>query len=107
MLLTEEEHFTIVLSAIRDYIPGENDIAILIVEKVSNQIITSVDKQFSTQDIYDEVAECFNFYNDFIREKNVDLKVIDEGFYELVKQYLNMIVEEYNENIERYKKESR
>ena len=99
MLLSEEEHFTIVLSAIRDYIPGENDIAILIVEKVSNQIINSVSDEFSTQDIYNEVAECFDFYNDFIREKNIDLKIIEDGFYELVSQYLNIIVEEYNENI--------
>ena len=97
MLLSDEEHFTIILSAIRDYIPGENDIAILIVEKVSNQIITSVDKQFSTQDIYDEVVECFDTYNDFVKEKNVDLKLIEDGFYELVLQYLNIIVEEYNE----------
>lgn len=99
MLLSEEEHFTIVLSAIRDYIPGENDIAILIVEKVSNQIINSVSDEFSTQDIYNEVAECFDFYNDFVKEKNIDLKIIEDGFYELVSQYLNIIVEEYNENI--------
>lgn len=99
MLLTDEEHFTIILSAIRDYQPGENDIAILIVEKISKQIINSVDEQFSTQDIYDEVEECFDFYNAFIKEKNVDLKPIEEGFYELVKEYLNMIVGEYDENI--------
>lgn len=97
MLLTDEEHFTIILSAIRDYHPGENDIPILIVEKVSKQIINSVDKQFSTQDIYDEVEECFNFYNDFVKEKKMGLKLIDDGFFELVKEYLNMIVkEEYN-----------
>lgn len=97
MLLTDEERFTIILSAIRDYHPGENDIPILIVEKVSKQIINSVDKQFSTQDIYDEVEECFNFYNDFVKEKNMGLKLIDDGFFELVKEYLNMIVkEEYN-----------
>lgn len=99
MLLSEEEHFTIVLSAIRDYTPGENDIAILIVEKVSNQIINSVSDEFSTQDVYNEVAECFDFYNDFVKEKNIDLKIIEDGFYELVSQYLNIIVEEYNENI--------
>ena len=97
MLLTDEEHFTIILSAIRDYQPGENDIPILIVEKVSKQIINSVDKEFSTQDIYDEVEECFNFYNEFVKEKKIDLKTIDDGFFELVKEYLNIIVkEEYN-----------
>lgn len=97
MLLSDEEHFAIILSAIRDYTPGENDIAILIVEKVSTQLSSLVDKQFSTQDIYNEVAECFDFYNDFVREKKLDLKQIDDGLYELVMQYLNIIVEEYDE----------
>lgn len=99
MMLTANEHLTIILSAIRDYQPGENDIPILIVEKVCNQIPNSVDNQISTQDIYNEVEECFNFYNDFIKEKNVNLKTIEEGYYELVKEYLNIIVEEGNENI--------
>ena len=99
MMLTANEHLTIILSAIRDYQPGENDIPILIVEKVCNQIPNSVDNQISTQDIYNEVEECYNFYNDFIKEKNVNLKVIEEGYYELVKEYLNIIVEEGNENI--------
>ena len=97
MLLSDEEHFAIILSAIRDYIPGENDIAILIVEKVSTQLSSLIDKQFSTQDIYNEVAECFDFYNDFIKEKKLDLKQIEDGLYELVMQYLNIIVEEYDE----------
>lgn len=96
MLLTPNEHLTIILSSIRDYHPGENDIPILIVQKISKQLIESVDNQITTQDIYDEVEECFNFYNDFIESKNVDLEKIDDGFYELVKTYLNMIVEEYN-----------
>lgn len=96
MLLTPNEHLTIILSSIRDYQPGENDIPILIVQKISKQLIESVDNQITTQDIYDEVEECFDFYNDFIENKNVDLEKIDDGFYELVKTYLNMIVEEYN-----------
>lgn len=94
MLLSDEDHFAIIMMAIRDYIPGETDIAILIVEKVSNQIIESVSTQFSTQDIYDEVIECFNFYNDFVTEKNIDLKKIDENIYEFVRIQLNNIVEE-------------
>ena len=97
MLLSDEEHFSLILEAIRDYTPGENDIGILIVEKVSTQLRKLVSKQFSTQDIYDEVAECFDFYNDFVREKQIDLKTIEEGMYELVMEYLNMIVEEYDE----------
>ena len=87
MLLSDEEHFAIILSAIRDYTPGENDIAILIVEKVSSQLSDLIDKQFTTQDIYDEVVECFDFYNDFIKEKQIKLKTINEELYELVLAY--------------------
>lgn len=94
MILSNEEHFTIVLSAVRDYQEGKNDIPILIVEKVTNQIKESLDKQIDTQDIYDEIVEVFDYYNDFIDKKGVDLKKIQDDFYEVTKEYLNQIVEE-------------
>lgn len=68
-LLSNEEKFSIVLASIRDYKEGENDIAILIVEKISKQLIDSINYQIDTQDILDEVIECYNFYNDFIEQK--------------------------------------
>ena len=98
MLLSDEEHFAIILSAIRDYQEGVNDIPILIVEKVSAQIINCVKDSFSTQDIYDEIEECFNFFNDFIKEKDINLKPIDSGFFDLVVAYLNTVIEEYDKN---------
>ena len=94
MILSNEEHFTIVLSAVRDYQEGKNDIPILIVEKVTNQIKESLNRQIDTQDIYDEIVEVFDYYNDFIDKKGVDLKKIQDDFYEVTKEYLNQIVEE-------------
>ena len=94
MLLTDEDHLAIIIMAIRDYIPGETDVAILIVEEVSNQIIKQVNDSFTTQDLYDEIVECFDFYNDFVTEKNIDLKTIDDSIYEFVRQQLNELVEE-------------
>lgn len=94
MILSDEEHFTIVLSAVRDYQEGKNDIPILIVEKVTNQIKESLNRQIDTQDIYDEIVEVFDYYNDFIDKKGVDLKKIQDDFYEVTKEYLNQIVEE-------------
>ena len=99
-LLSNEEKFSIVLASIRDYKEGEKDIAILIVEKISKQLIDSINYQIDTQDILDEVIECYNFYNDFIEQKNVNLKTIPKEWYELVEIYLNEIVEEVN-NVER------
>lgn len=94
MILTDEEEFAIILASIRDYRQGENDIAILIVEKVCTQIFHSVDEQISTQDVYDEILECFEYYNTFVKEKNIDLQLIDDGIYDLVEFYLNEIVKE-------------
>lgn len=94
MLLSDEEHFTIILSAIRDYEEGVTDIAILIVEKVVAQIITCVDTQFTTQDILDEIEEIFNFYNDFIKEKKIDMKIIPDEMVDLVSIYINEVIQE-------------
>ena len=94
MLLSDEEHFTIILSTIRDYEEGVTDIAILIVEKVVAQIITCVDNQFTTQDILDEIEEIFNFYNDFIKEKKINMKTIPDEMVDLVSIYINEVIQE-------------
>lgn len=93
-LLSDEEKFSIVLASIRDYNEGENDIPILIVEKISKQLIDSINNQIDTQDILDEVIECYNFYNDFIEQKNINLKTIPEEWYDLVELYLNQVIKE-------------
>lgn len=100
MLLSDEEHFAIILATIRDYEEGKNDIPILMVEKICKHLLNSVDKQIDTQEIYDEIIECFSFYNDFIKEKDVDLKTIPEEFYDLVELYINEIVKEMKKNVQ-------
>jgi hypothetical protein len=94
MLLSDEEHFTIVLSAIRDYESGVNDIGILIVEKVTTQIKNCVDVSFTTQDIFDEIIEVFSYYNDFITEKGLDMKLIPDEMVDLVEFYINEVVDD-------------
>ncbi len=98
-LLSDEEKFGIVLASIRDYKEGENDIAILIVEKLTKQLINSINNQIDTQDILNEVIECYNFYNDFIEQKNINLKTISEEWYKLSEIYMNQVVKEVN-NVE-------
>ncbi len=92
MLLSDDERFIIVLSAIRDYEPENTDIGILIVEKVSNQILNCVDNQITTQEIFDEIIETFNYYNDFVREKDIDLKLIPDEMVDLVEYYMNEVI---------------
>lgn len=98
MLLSDEQRFLIVLSTIRDYKAGENDLGILIVEKVTAEILDCVDKQITTQEIFDEIIETFSFYNDFIREKDVDLKLIPDEMTDLVKYYMNEVVNDVQKN---------
>lgn len=98
-LLSDEEKFSIVLASIRDYNEGENDIPILIVEQLTKQLIDSINHQIDTQDILDETIECYNFYNDFIEQKNINLKTIPEEWYELSEIYMNQAVKEVN-NVE-------
>ena len=57
-----------------------------------SQLIDSINQPTDTQEIYDIIIECFDFYNDFIKEKNINLKPIEDGFYELVEIYINDIV---------------
>lgn len=92
MLLSDEEQFNIILTTIYDYQEGVNDIAIIMVEKICSQLIDSINQPTDTQEIYDIIIECFDFYNDFIKEKNINLKPIEDGFYELVEIYINDIV---------------
>lgn len=95
MLLSDEERFSIVLNTIREHQNGINDIPMIIVDKVCKQVIQSVNKQIDTQEIYDEVVECFNFYNDLVKEKNLsDLPIIEDEFYDLVEVFLNDVIKE-------------
>ena len=94
MWFSHVEHFAIILSAIRDYKTGENDISILIVEKVVAQIIDCVNSQFTTQDIFDEIIEVFNFYNDFITQKKIKMQLIPDEMGELVEVYINEVIKE-------------
>lgn len=97
LLLSDEEHFTIILSAIRDYEQGVTDIGILLVEKVIAQIIACVDTHFSTQDVFDEIIEVFDFYNDFITTKNIEMKTIPDEMKDLVQIYINEVIKDVGE----------
>lgn len=96
MMLSSEEHFNIILNAIHDYHEGENDIGILLVEKAVIQLM-QYQEATDTQEIFDEIVEIFDFYNDFIKEKDINLKEVDDGYYELVLMYLNEVQKEIME----------
>ena len=96
-MLSDEEHFNIILNAIRDYQEGTNDIAILLIEKSVIQL-KHYKEQTDTQEIYDEIVEIFNFYNLFIKEKKIDLPIVTDGYYDLALMYLNEAQEQLMES---------
>lgn len=91
-MLNDNDRLMIVLTSIRNYSQGK-DIYTLITEEACRIILLNVDNKISTQDIYDEIVECFNFYNIFVTEKKMDLPIIPDEAYELVLAYLNNLVE--------------
>lgn len=93
MILTQNDKFIIILSAIRNYRKNQ-DIFTLIVEETCRTIPKHVNELITTQDIYDVIVDCFDMYNDYIIEKKVDLPSIPDGAYDLVLVYLNDLVEE-------------
>ena len=70
------EKMIIDVTAIRNYHEGENDIGVLIVYEVTQSILSIVTQQFDTQELYDEIAECFTLYNTFIVANSLILSLI-------------------------------
>lgn len=95
-LLNNADKSNIVFATIREYKSGENDISILIFTKVC-QLIIQKKAQFDhidTQDIYDNTKECFDFYNAFIKEHNLELPLIPSEHYDLVVEMCNKAIKE-------------
>lgn len=98
MLLDDNERLALIINAIRNYHEGENDIGVLIVYEVTQSILSIVTQKFDTQDLYDEISECFTLYNTFIDAKDIDLPMIEEKMFTQVVDIINEIVEINNDN---------
>lgn len=95
-LLTDVEKSNVIFKAINSYKPGENDlfiiIAVLVIEKIQQKHMQL--NNFSPDDIYDEIEDCFSFFNSFIRERNIDLPKITLEQCEATKQLINQGINE-------------
>ena len=98
VLLDDNERLALIINAIRNYHEGENDIGVLIVYEVTQSILSIVTQQFDTQELYDEIAECFTLYNTFIVAKGIDLPMIEDEMFIQVVDIINEIVEINNDN---------
>ena len=93
-LLTDAEMANIVFLAIQQYKGNENRIATNIVGSVIKQILKKEVHIDDTQDICDIVFDCFDLYNAFVKEKNIQAPLIDDSSYDLIVDILNNIVGE-------------
>lgn len=96
-LLTDVDMANIIFLTIQKH-NGSNTIATDIVDLVVQKMIAKKDSIDSTQDICDTILECFDLYNAFINEKNMDLPCINDESYDLVVDVLNNIIGEMIEN---------
>lgn len=94
MILTDQQRMVLILNTIKQYNKDENDIGILLVQNVSKMLSDIIDTPITTEDIFYEIEESFDFYNDFIKDKNVDLPLIKEEMKDVVVYYLNTIIKE-------------
>lgn len=93
-VLTDVEIGNIVFLAIQQHKGNENKVATNIVELVVKQILKKQIAIESTQDICDMIFDCFDLYNAFVNEKNIDAPLIDDESYDLIVDVLNSIVGE-------------
>lgn len=90
--IDDYEKLLIVLTSIRNYSEGK-DIYTLITEEACRVMSLRIRSQVDTQEIYDFIISCFDLYNDFVREKKMDLPLIPDEAYDLVLAYLNGLLE--------------
>ena len=90
VLLTDAEMMNIIFLAIQQYSKAKNTIGSDIIRMCLDKIRQKDVKD--TQDICDTVLECFDLYNAFVKEKNMDLPLMHEDFYDMIVMLINSII---------------
>lgn len=96
-ILSTLEETNIVFLAIRSYKPEQNSIFNLLSTNIYQGIMQKLNKEdihISTQDIYDTFSECFDHYNAFVKQKQMDLPILTQEHYDMLASIINDIVDE-------------
>lgn len=99
MVLTEDDIFNIVFYTIQQK-PGEKT-ATTLMRNVCQGIVDKNKGMIDTQEILDDVINCFNYYNDFVEEKKMNLPIIGETYYSMAEITLNAAIGEILNDSER------
>ena len=91
MLINDAERSNIVFQAIKEYKEGENDFSILISVKVMAAINKNKNQfgKIDAQDIFEEIEDTFDFFNDFIEKRKINLPKIPSEHYTLLEYKIN------------------
>ena len=96
-ILSISEETDIVFKGIRGYKSEENSIFNLLSTNIYMGIMNKLNKDdihISTQDIYDTFSECFDHYNAFVKQKDMDLPILEQEHYDMLVSIINDIVNE-------------
>ena len=92
MVLSEDDMYNIIFKTIQQK-PGEKT-AMTLIRNTFDIIIKKNQSVIDTQEICDDVLNCFDYYNDFIQEKQMNLPIVGETYYNMVVIVINALVGE-------------
>lgn len=92
MVLTENDMYNIIFQTIQQ--KPKDKTAMVLMRNACDMIVKKNKGLIDTQEICDDMLNCFDYYNDFIKEKNMNLPVIGETYYNMVVVVLNALIGE-------------
>ena len=93
-MLNDNDYFKMVLDVLKD-----NSTSFEVSKELCSKVITKIgdrvtgDTVVDTQEICDDIFACFDYYNDFVKSKNIDVALIEDRDYDNVVLGINFAVE--------------
>lgn len=93
-MLNDNDYFSMVLDVLKDN-STSYDVSKALCSKVFEKIGSNLrpGDVVDTQEICDDVLNCFNYYNDFVISKKINVALIEESEYDNVVLGINFAVE--------------
>ena len=91
-ILSTSDEINITFKSIRSYSSGNDSIFTILCFNIFEEIEKKLTKEgihITTQDIYDTFIECFDDYNAFISEKNINMPPLQEDYYDVLVSIIN------------------
>lgn len=90
-VLSEDVMWDLLFDVLSNHQTGD-PIASKIVKSSCNYLSNNCEDGLSTEDICDSVLGCFDYYNDYIKERNVNMQPITKNEYDMTVLMLNAAI---------------